>query len=211
VKSGGISVGSLIVTGGSSFTGNVGVGTASPAAKLTISNNVATGFLDADAEYQIMTYDGATAAASYGMGIKSDTMVFNSGGGAFSFDDGGTVTRMLIDTSGNVTIGGSVTAGSFLYSSDRTLKKDVQTIADPLSKVSQLRGVTFTWKNDGRKDVGLIAQEVEKVIPEAVQTNPETGLKSVEYGNLVGVLIEAVKAQQVEINALKAEVKSLKK
>jgi Chaperone of endosialidase len=123
---------------------------------------------------------------------------------------GGISIGSLIVT-GASTFNGDVSAPAFLYSSDKTLKKGIETLTESLSKVLGLRGVSFQWKSDGRKDIGLIAQEVEKVVPEAVHTNSSTGLKSVEYGNIVGLLIEAVKAQQVEIDALKAEVKSLKK
>jgi len=85
--------------------GNVGIGTASPNAKLSITNNVATGFLDNYSEYQQILYNGASALASYGFGIKGNYMVFNSGAGGYSFDKGGTASSMVIDTSGNVGIG----------------------------------------------------------------------------------------------------------
>lgn len=73
-----------------------------------------------------------------------------------------------------------------------------------------LDGVSFDWKESGEKSVGVIAQDVEKVFPELVKTDDATGLKSVEYGNLVAPLIEAVKEQQKQINSLKAEVEALK-
>ena len=85
--------------------GNIGIGTSTGAAKFNIANNVATNFLDNYNEYQIMLYDGGTAAAAYGIGIKWSTIVLNSGGGAYSFDSGGNTSRMVIDTSGNVGIG----------------------------------------------------------------------------------------------------------
>lgn len=72
--------------------------------QLTLSNNVATGFLDNFSEYQIVLYDTGTAETSYGLGIKSNTMVFNSGGGAYSFDRAGNATSMYIETDGKVGI-----------------------------------------------------------------------------------------------------------
>ena len=102
-------------------------------------------------------------------------------------------------------------AGSFFYGSDRSLKKDISPLQDSLSKISQLQGVSFDWKKDNRKDVGLIAQDVEKVYHELVSTNPSTGLKSVEYANLVAPLIEAVKAQQTQIDLLTKRVEELEK
>ena len=71
----------------------------------------------------------------------------------------------------------------------------------------KLRGVTFDWQETGSSSVGLIAQEVEKVFPELVAG--EEGNKSVAYGNLVAPLIEAVKAQQVEIEMLRARIYKL--
>lgn len=106
---------------------------------------------------------------------------------------------------------GSVTAGSFLYSSDLNLKKNIASLSGQLGKILQLRGVSFDWKKDGKHSTGLVAQEVEKVYPELVSTDKVSGLKSVAYGNLVAPLIEAVKEQQKQIDALKAEIENLKK
>ncbi len=83
----------------------VGIGDTTPAARLSIVNNVATNFLDTYAEYQVLLYDSGVAATSYGLGIKNNTMVFNSGVGGYSFDDAGGSSSMVIDSSGNVGIG----------------------------------------------------------------------------------------------------------
>ena len=104
---------------------------------------------------------------------------------------------------------GSIYAGAFIYSSDESLKANVTLLNNALEKVKQLEGVSFNWKNTGRADIGLIAQDVEKVIPEIVHTNEE-GLKSVEYGNLVAILIEAVKEQQEEIDSLQKQIDELR-
>jgi hypothetical protein len=104
---------------------------------------------------------------------------------------------------------GQITASAFFYNSDQSLKKNIQPLQDSLSKIMQLKGVSFDWKSTGKPSVGLIAQDVEKVYPELVDTNKDTGLKSVEYGNLVAPLIEAVKEQQNQIDDLKAQVKEL--
>ena len=94
---------------------------------------------------------------------------------------------------------GNVGATAYFYTSDKSLKKDIKPLDGALEKVTKLQGVSFAWKEDGKKSVGLVAQDVEKVYPELVGTNPSTGLKSVEYGNLVAPLIEAVKEQQKTI------------
>ena len=103
----------------------------------------------------------------------------------------------------------TVTATAFNYSSDKRLKKDITPLNDSLSKILSLNGYSYNWKSDNRKDIGVIAQEVETVFPELVHTN-ENGIKSVEYGNLVAPLIESIKAQQSQIDDLKAEILELK-
>lgn len=116
-------------------------------------------------------------------------------------------TATAINVAGAITAGGDITAFS-----DRKLKEDIQNIPNALSKVLEINGVTFT-RNDledtTTRYTGVIAQEVEAVLPEAVTTNEE-GTKAVSYGNMVGLLIEAMKEQQVQINSLKEEIKNLK-
>jgi hypothetical protein len=96
------------------------------------------------------------------------------------------------------------------FYSDATLKTDITTLTGSLDRVCQLRGVSYNWVDPNRPNatVGVIAQEVEKVLPEVVHTNQD-GLKMVEYGNMVGVLIEAIKEQQDQIEALKARITTL--
>jgi hypothetical protein len=111
---------------------------------------------------------------------------------------------------GDFTTTGNVTAAAFFYSSDRSLKKNIRPLSNSLAKVSRLQGTSFQWKAGSRQDVGLVAQDVEKVYPELVSTDRNSGLKSVAYGNLIAVLIEAVKEQQKGIQRLEAEVAQLK-
>jgi hypothetical protein len=95
------------------------------------------------------------------------------------------------------------------YSSKRW-KTNIQPIENALDKVEQLRGVTFDWQKGGKHDIGLIAEEVGDVIPEVVAYEDNgKDAKSVDYSRLVALLIEAVKSQQKEIEALKAKVSSL--
>ena len=79
------------------------------------------------------------------------------------------------------------------------MKNNIRPIQNALEKIGNLNGVSFEWKKDGKKSIGLIAQDVEKVLPELVSTDSNTGLKSLSYGNLVAVLIEATKEQQKQI------------
>lgn len=97
---------------------------------------------------------------------------------------------------GTITATGDITAYS-----DASLKTDVATISNALNLVKSLRGVSFTRLETGRRGIGVIAQELAAIVPEAVKTN-EDGLLSVAYGNLVGVLIEAVKELSRKVERL---------
>ena len=97
---------------------------------------------------------------------------------------------------------GLLTSTDYNSSSDKRLKKNIKTVDSALDKVIALRGVTFDWKEGGAKAIGLIAQEVEKVIPEIVSQD-ESGYLGIKYNNLIGVLVEAIKEQQEQINTLK--------
>ena len=110
-----------------------------------------------------------------------------------------------VSTGVNIT-GALVATGDVTAFSDITLKEDIEVIPNALDKVSQIRGVTFTRKDldDESRKSGVIAQEVEKVLPEVVTTN-EDGIKTVAYGNLVGLLIESIKELKAEVETLKKE------
>lgn len=116
----------------------------------------------------------------------------------------------LVRTDGNGTIQGDAFYGTaFNYSSDRNLKKDITPLSQSLENIQKLNWYTFVWKKDERKDIWVIAQEVEKVFPDLVHTDAETGMKSVEYGNLVAPMIEAIKTQQKMIEEQDAHIESL--
>ena len=102
---------------------------------------------------------------------------------------------------------GTVNAANFNTTSDATLKTNVETLSGSLDAVKSLRGVSFDWLDNGGSEIGVIAQEVEAVLPNVVSTNDE-GIKSVKYGNIVAVLIEAIKEQQAQIDELKAQLNS---
>ena len=124
--------------------------------------------------------------------------LFTAGGAAKLYFNGSekiATTTSGIDVSGAIVADGDITAFS-----DERLKSDVKTIDNALDKVMNMRGVSYT--KQAEKGVGVIAQEIEKVLPEVV-TDGE--YKSVAYGNIVGVLIEAIKEQQKQIDELKKD------
>ena len=105
---------------------------------------------------------------------------------------------------GSISVSGSITAtGDITAYSDARLKTHIETITGALDRVRKLRGVTFSRRETGNRGVGLIAQELAPIVPEAVMTH-EDGLLSVAYGNLVGVLIEAVKDLADKVERLEA-------
>jgi hypothetical protein len=103
------------------------------------------------------------------------------------------------DTSGNFTANGNVTAYS-----DARLKTDLEVITGALDKVKTLTGYTYTRIDSGERQTGVVAQDVQKVLPEAVNDSGEH--MTVAYGNMVGLLIEAIKEQQAQIEDLKARL-----
>ena len=101
---------------------------------------------------------------------------------------------------------GTLSATVFTSLSDETQKTNITRIANALDLVMQMNGVRYDWTDGHNKgSVGVIAQEMEKILPEVVTTN-DRGLKTVSYGNIVGVLIEAIKEQQVRIEELERKL-----
>lgn len=101
----------------------------------------------------------------------------------------------------NISTGDFTAAGNVTAYSDERLKKDIETIENALDLVKAMRGVRYARRSDSVRGVGVVAQEMQKVIPEVVVDN-ESGRLSVAYGNLVGVLIEAVKELAARVEKL---------
>ena len=116
----------------------------------------------------------------------------------------GTEFEMSGSYTGDFNVDGEIIAtGDVTAYSDRALKRNIQTIENALDKVIALRGVTY--QKDEKDGLGVIAQEVEEVLPEVVRQDGY-GMRSVAYGNIVGVLIEAIKEQQKQIEELKSKI-----
>ena len=149
------------------------------------------------------------------MGIDSnDKYVIKATTHEWSLD--GTL-EMRLSSDGVLDVDGDVVAFSTVTNSDRRLKTDIETIENASEKVSKLRGVSYTWdhgKRKGQRDIGLIAQEVEEVVPEVVsegQLLDGTTAKRVDYAKLVGLLIESNKELQAQVNELKDRLDAITK
>ena len=156
---------------------------------VTVTGSIAASDIDAVLINGEAFQSGAWYKDNAGNGTQSQRFYFYNNGttilhsaDAFLFQNNNS-TKFTIDSSGNATAVGNVTA----YSDER-LKSDVKTIDNALDKVSQMRGVTFT--KDDKQGSGVIAQELEKIAPELVLDGE---YKSVAYGNIVGYVIEAIK------------------
>ena len=163
------------------------------------------------------SYFGYLYADSGGTGIFSNTTTSiaegiyfqNSTDKTFFYNQG--VARGEIDGSGNMIMAGNITA--FGTVSDIKLKKDIKVIENPIKKIKNLKGVTFTYKKNGEKSTGLIAQDLEKVLPEAVYKTHEIDLNgdsedehlAIRYGNTVGLLVEAIKELEARVKELEGK------
>ena len=223
-------------------SGNVGIGTTSPKTKLDIENSTAptldndthageaifirSGGSSGDGNVQAVLAFGKADSSSRRSGsaiasVQTDSDADKVGIGFYTSDSSSSSQtmdlRMLVKHTGNLHVDADVVAYSTSVSDER-LKDNVKTIDNALDKVMQLRGVEFDWNKGnrkGQKDLGLIAQEVEKVLPEIVREKKMAFIdnetyKTIDYDKVVGVLIEAIKEQQEEIDLLKANYSDLK-
>jgi len=193
------------VNGGTSYV-NVGIGTTTPARQLHLAGPNAVFRMDRTtdtASFILVRTDpsGATPWKTFvvgtnATGVNQGEFIINDIGAAVG---GGGNRRMTINNDGSVTFTGQVYAAGFTPTSSRALKTNIRTYENALETVNRLRGVRFDWKDSGTPAVGLIAEEVDEVVPEVVAHEGGTA-KGVNYANLVAVLVEAVKEQQKTID-----------
>jgi hypothetical protein len=133
----------------------------------------------------------------------ANAVQFKNSSGIFSGSSSLAWDGVSVVVSGNANFTGIVTAANFNSTSDLNLKENISTFDNALDVVSQLRGVRFDWKSDNKPSIGVIAQELEEVLPELVtDTNPKT----VNYNGIIGVLIEAIKELNAEVENLKSQI-----
>ena len=198
---------------------NVGIGTVAPTEVLTINGtNPIVQLQHAGANKGFLQITG-------GQDVKIGTNIDNDLGSFFIRTNG--ADRVKVDPNGNVGVGtsspavrfqvgvngdGSVArANAWQTFSDERFKKEVQPIDNALQKIKDLQGYYYQWINgsDNTRQAGFLAQEVEKVLPEIVSTDGE-GYKSVDYGKMNALLLQAIKEQQVLIERLLLQVTSNK-
>jgi len=117
----------------------------------------------------------------------------------------GNLSTLELDSTNNLYIEGDITS---FYSSDKRFKKNIQKITNPLDKLDKINGYSFEWNKLGKEkinktgnDIGIIAQEIEEIMPEITVTR-ENGYKAVRYEKIVPLLIECIKEQQKQIDNL---------
>ena len=189
-------------------TGNVGIGTTNPASLLQV--------------YATTSSAGGNTAMFQAPNIGSSASWIHYGTtGDIYWRSAATTGKVTLqDSGGNVGIGtgspsymlhvnGSVAGvGAYNALSDIRYKKDVQSLAHSLAKILAIRGVTYKWidedKYGGQTQIGVIAQEIEKIVPEVVTTGSD-GVKRVKYADLIPLVIEAMQEQNAELELLKTD------
>ena len=203
--------------GSAYFNNMVGIGTTTPdtdgysyaedlviKAGASASDGAGLSINSVGREYGVISFlDSSSHAGEIFYQHTSDSLYFKTAA----------VNRWKLDSSGNMTVVGNVTAYGSV--SDERLKENIEVIENPIEKIKGLKGVTFTYKKDGQESTGLIAQDLEKVLPEAVYTtktiaDEREGEESEEhlairYGNTVGLLVEAIKELEARVKELEGK------
>jgi sulfur carrier protein ThiS len=223
--------GVLVANGNLSVAGNTTIGAAGKRAnatgwfgvtgRATISTNL---FVAGNTIVKGLSANGTLGTSNYVLKTNGSTVFWGaaaSGGGVTLADETASATThypvMSTTSSGTLSSGkvtttklyftpstGQLNATIFNSLSDKRVKKNIKTVDDALNTVNDLRGVKFNWKETSTPSIGLIAQEVEKLLPELVHTG-HNGEKSVNYGGVVGVLVEAIKELTTRIEKLEGK------
>lgn len=136
------------------------------------------------------------------------SILFDYGGASRALTAGGGAADPTLTLASDLTVNGELRAASFIYDSDRRLKDNIAELKRPLDQLLKIHGVSYTLKSSHRPNLGVLAQDVEKVFPELVSTN-EKGIKGVNYGGLVAPIIESLRQLAAENAELRQRVKTL--
>jgi len=185
--------------------GRVGINTLSPGHKLTVAGNASFN------EYLYHNGDTDTHVR-----FQADQVDISAGGNVYSYDGAAFDLTGHLSASGNISGSQIEASGDVIAfgSSDERLKDNIQPITEPLWKVSQIGGYTFDWndKQDTYEghDVGVVAQEIHKVLPEVVAER-SNGYLGVKYEKIVPLLIESIKELKKEVDEIKQKCDCLNK
>jgi hypothetical protein len=217
--------------------GQIGIGTISPATTLTVGNAAGTVSGEITINPQAATNEGGQITIKKSLtGSTLDWTIdqygSTSANARFRIFNGSSETNgiTILENGyigmGNITpstrlyVNGDITANSVAGTSDVRFKQNIHTVTNALEKVKALRGVYFNWNQKAfpekefgaQNELGFIAQEVEKVVPEIVtKDKSKEEYRSVKYDKLVALLVEAIKEQQKQIDSLNSKIKKLSK
>jgi hypothetical protein len=215
--------------------GNVGIGNSAPNSTLTVGN--ATGTIPGEITLNPTAASNEGGQINFKRSLNGSTVDWSidqygtsAADARFRIFNTSELNGMVIKENGFIGMGnsaptvrlqvtGDIIANSIAGSSDARFKTNVRPVTNALDKVKALRGVYFNWNQEAfperefsdQKAIGFIAQDVEKVLPEVVQTEKTTeGYKAIQYDKVVALLVEAIKEQQKQINQLQKQVKKLR-
>jgi hypothetical protein len=203
---------STTITGLTSVTSTAFVGAltgnASTATTLATSRAINGVNFDGSAAITVTAAAGTLSGATLASGVTASSLT--SVGTLTSLTVSGATATGALTVTGAVTATGDITA---FFTSDKRHKNNIQTISNAVLKVKQLNGVTWEWNDDVNEvtkttpKTGLIAQEVQQVLPQVVIERAD-GFLALDYSKMVGLLVEAIKEQQIQIDQLKAQIGS---
>ena len=186
-------------------TGRVGVGTADPDFKLDVAGNA--GF------NEYLRHNGDTDTH---IRFQANQVDISAGGNVYSYDGAAFNLTGHLSASGNISGSQIEASGDIIAfgSSDRNLKDNIQPIENPLEKMDKIGGYTFVWNDKQNvykgKDIGVVAQEIQEIMPEIVATRAN-GYLGVKYEKIVPLLIESIKELKQEIDEIKEKCDCLNK
>jgi hypothetical protein len=182
-----------------------------------LSNTGASISTNTTNQAQFITYVTGTGSTS-GFGVTTTGLVFNPSSNSLGIGTTNPTSKLTVQGnisvsgfstfSGDVFVTGIITATDYDSASDIRLKENIQKIDNPIDKIIRIDGVTFDWKSNNKSSMGVIAQNIEKVLPQLVHGEDS---KTVNYNGIIGLLIECVKTQQEQIDNLNRRLDDLSK
>ena len=170
-----------------------------------VSNNDRSTAIETSVSDEITTRSDADTTLQSNLDtVANDRYTISATDNKFVQLTGGTIN-------GDLTVTGTLSADELVETSSIRFKENVKSIENAFDTVSKLQGVTYDWIESGKADIGFIAEEVEKVIPELVKKNDDGIVEGMNYGKLTAMLVEVVKTQQAQIDELKLDVDFLKR